>query len=294
MLGRHQLKRNRSMSIIRALSPNKQTIARMENRYLYAKSLFKCRGCNNIKTLWEFTECINEKYWILPRCKDCEISRWKKYRENNMDIINEKQRNKYNTNEEFRLNKRKDWLLWRDKNKEHREIYCKDRINNNKDRVKERQSKYYRSSRWFIKRIKNRLIYLFDDEYKEKINKRWLLWRDNNIEHRYEYCKKRANNNKDKIKIYDVNKSISRWKRICKTSDWTITPSAIKYMLIDQDYKCVECWIDITEKYTLDHCKSLYDWWAHSIDNIQLMCTSCNCRKNKKSYRVVQWEKIYL
>lgn len=293
-MDRYQVKRNKALSLIRCLNPSKITICRMENRYLDLKWVRRCSRCKNMKDHNDYWLDITSRLWLMLICKDCELKRWEVYRESNRESINYKQRNKYNNCEEFREWKRKDRLSRRDRNREHRAIYSKEWDKNNKDRIKEVQSKYYRSSRWFIKRIKSRLVYLFDDKYRKKQSQRWNMWKLDNIEYRKAYWHTRSMKNKDKIRIYNHNKRIRREYLEKSKSDWTINTRNIKYMLIIQDHKCIECWIDIADRYTLDHCKSLHDWWLHSIDNIQLMCTSCNCKKHTKSYRVVKWEKIYL
>ena len=148
--------------------------------------------------------------------------------------------------------------------------------------------------KYIVNKISNRIIYLFDEKYRNKINQRWIHWKEKNKEHRKEYWIKRREKNKEKIKINNHNKWVKRRVLEKEKNDWTINKTSIKKLLIQQNYLCVECWIDINNNYTLDHCKSLHDWWAHSITNIQLMCNSCNCKKHTKSYRVVNWDKIYL
>lgn len=230
MLDRYQLKRNRALSIISLFNEKSQLFQRAYNKYNDIKWIRECSVCRDVKEHKHYCKDNGWRIWISLICLSCEIYRWKEYRKNNRELINKSQRKKYNNDTEFRKKKRDDWLIWRDKNREHRE------------------------------------------QYQKKWNKE----------------------NKDKIKINSHNSRVKRDKYLKSFSDNTITTESIKEILISQKYLCVDCWINIEDCYTLDHCKSLYDWWAHSITNIQLMCGSCNSKKHTKSYRVVDWEKIYL
>jgi 5-methylcytosine-specific restriction endonuclease McrA len=66
------------------------------------------------------------------------------------------------------------------------------------------------------------------------------------------------------------------------SSDWTINLNSINKIIEEQSWLCKNCWIDIKNNYHIDHIYPISKWWLHSIDNIQILCPSCNMKKSNK------------
>lgn len=149
---------------------------------------------------------------------------------------------------------------------------------NNKDRCSINKSLYYKNNR-------SKILDYYKEKYHTNQERRNMV---------LQRTKDWVKYNPEWYRVIQQRMRVKRkyWKSLM--DDWTINKQSIIDLLKKQDYKCVMCMCDIKEWYTLDHCKSLSDWWTHSIKNIQMMCKSCNSKKNKKSFRIINWVYIYL
>lgn len=60
------------------------------------------------------------------------------------------------------------------------------------------------------------------------------------------------------------------------------TPEQIKAMLEKQKKKCINCKKSIAKKYHVDHIMPIAKGGSNDISNIQLLCPTCNHKKNAK------------
>lgn len=113
-------------------------------------------------------------------------------------------------------------------------------------------------------------------------------WREKNQQWVVEYRKKNAAKylaqgiayrtaNPEKVAVFKAN----RRARLLK-SEGTHTAEEISKLLMLQKGKCACCKIDIRDRFHRDHVVALANGGSNSIDNIQLLCVSCNCSKGAR------------
>lgn len=209
-----------------------------------------CTRCKINKSLDDFHNYKKTKDWKEYMCRVCRSEHDRKYRERRrLYSIFLSQEKKSIYNKKYRKS---------EKGKVRRKEYQQ----NNRDKIRKQS----------LIRMKNNRdktsIYL--KKYREKIKE--------NPEKYREYLDK-------KIYIRNVNRRIKEKSN----SDWTIKPSSIKKLLIDQWYKCAKCWIYMKwikknwrNIYELDHIIPIAKWWPHSIYNVQWLCNTCNVFKSDK------------
>jgi 5-methylcytosine-specific restriction endonuclease McrA len=69
-----------------------------------------------------------------------------------------------------------------------------------------------------------------------------------------------------------------------RNSEITLTSEDILFLIDFQENKCACCKKDFSEslKYELDHINPVSKGGGLTLDNIQLLCKSCNCSKGDK------------
>jgi 5-methylcytosine-specific restriction endonuclease McrA len=101
------------------------------------------------------------------------------------------------------------------------------------------------------------------------------------------WCKECSSVAKEKYRLTDGFKySIdSRMRRVKATSDGSVTRKNILDMLVLQNNECNYCKEHITiESLHKDHIVPIVRGGEHTINNIQLLCKSCNLRKHTISH----------
>lgn len=83
--------------------------------------------------------------------------------------------------------------------------------------------------------------------------------------------------NKDYFKPY-----IKARKARVRSAKGRFTASELRKMLHDQKGKCIYCKSDITSNYHADHIVPVSKGGSSFIENIQLLCPTCNLRKRAK------------
>ncbi len=213
-----------------------------------------CTKCKQSKELSEFGKASRNKDGLKFRCKSCRTEEGIKYRAENQNKIKEY----------AELNKEKTA-------KQHKEYY-----KNNQEKIDSYQKQYYEKNKKRI--IKNaRESVLRNKEHIQTYKKEYYITNRAEILAGF---KERA-----KLPERKLQHRLSGNKRIAlkkSTEDGTITPQAIKDMMIEQDGKCVLCDCDIRDKYHMDHIKPLAKGGEHRLVNIQLLCPFCNISKSDK------------
>lgn len=108
------------------------------------------------------------------------------------------------------------------------------------------------------------------------IERKRKAYRENAEENRAKQRKRYAEN-KDYFKPY-----IKARKARIRASNGSFSALQIKKMLIDQGCKCIYCKIDISKNYHADHIIPVSKGGNSFIENIQLLCPTCNLRKRAK------------
>lgn len=85
------------------------------------------------------------------------------------------------------------------------------------------------------------------------------------------------NNNRDKISLYR-----SKQRHARRSAEGKFSIKDIRDMIIKQKHKCAFCFKSIKKKYHIDHIMPIKLGGNNYIDNIQLLCPTCNMRKGAK------------
>lgn len=133
-------------------------------------------------------------------------------------------------------------------------------------------------------------------ENKDKLREIAYAWRRRNPEKAKEASRRcsqnRRNNHGDLVRAaqreYYKNNSasekLSELNRRArkKGSDGRFTLDDIQWLLEKQKYKCLNCGVSVKEKRHIDHTMPLFLGGANDKKNLQILCPTCNLRKNKK------------
>jgi 5-methylcytosine-specific restriction endonuclease McrA len=114
--------------------------------------------------------------------------------------------------------------------------------------------------------------------------------------------KKRFENNMEgerlrKLDYYHRVKRTEKYRKCKKNADsirrtygkTTLSANIIEQLLFIENNTCPACGVPFSQelKFTIDHVKPLSRGGKHSIENIQLLCKSCNCKKHTKEIRYI-------
>lgn len=184
----------------------------------------------------------------------------------------------------------------------------------NLEKVKANSRRYYKENAEVIKQK----VKIYRDSHKEECKKRNIEWAKNNPEKRKAICKRYYHKkmaedpewfnrkameqyNKDKEKsrrrLREYRKSRPAWTRLQKylrrtrCGDGQVDKEHLNKefeglvieKLKGQNYKCVYCGVDIKESFSIDHIIPLSKGGTNDIENIDLVCKSCNTKKGTRS-----------
>lgn len=148
--------------------------------------------------------------------------------------------------------------IYYEKNRE--EMLAKGKIR--RDKNKESASIYYKERR---------------KKYREAILAREAAYRDSRKQQIAESAKKWYASNPEMVRLCKLKRRARE-----KACGGTISKGITIFLMTSQCGLCVYCKVDITQKYHIDHIMPLALGGANNDDNIQLLCPSCNLRKNAK------------
>lgn len=143
----------------------------------------------------------------------------------------------------------------------------------NIDRARDYDRKMYLSKR------DAELVRMKERYYKNReadIDRKRKAYRENAEENR-EKQRKRYAENKDYFKPY-----IKARKARIRSSIGSFSAAQVRKMLEDQGCKCIYCKCDISKNYHVDHIVPVSKGGSSFIENIQLLCQTCNLRKRAK------------
>lgn len=121
-----------------------------------------------------------------------------------------------------------------------------------------------------------------DPEYVERTNalRRWLNENDEQYRERQrKYLKQWTSENKDKIRVYFGNRRARE-----RGAEGSYTHEDISRINTSQDFKCTYCCAPTNEDYHVDHIVPLSRGGSNWPSNLQMLCPTCNMRKNAKDH----------
>lgn len=166
-------------------------------------------------------------------------------------------------NKEDRSRKAK---IYYEKNRE--DLLAKRKIR--RDKNKESDSLYYKERR---------------KKHREAVLAREAIYRDSRRKQIAESSKKWYASNPEMVRLYKLKRRARE-----KSCGGTISKGITLLLMTSQSGLCVYCKVDITKKYHIDHIMPLALGGENSDDNVQLLCPSCNLRKNAKHPEVFMKE----
>lgn len=185
------------------------------------------------------------------------------------------------TQDEKRAKQRIRWLRWFQANKEKEKARLHAHYVANKEAIIRRSREWYKRNKGTPALKEQRRL-----QSRQRIE-RHKAWAANNRE-RYNAAKRKwsksnqnyyaewRSRNGARLATYVEN----RRGRI-KTSGVRIRHNQIEGLYVAQCGLCASCKIDLLGKYERDHIMPLHLGGLHVIDNIQLLCKSCNRRKGR-------------
>lgn len=104
-------------------------------------------------------------------------------------------------------------------------------------------------------------------------------WRKSNIDIARKLCEDWHSRNPECKRIYQAKR---RARKFGSIGDFT--RFEIRELMIEQNSQCVYCKTNIADLYNIDHIQPLALGGSNHIENIQLLCPSCNQSKHLKSH----------
>lgn len=130
----------------------------------------------------------------------------------------------------------------------------------NPGKIKEYSKEYYRKN-------------------KKNILTRFKAWVKDNPDKMRELNKKWHINNPEGRRIHE-----GRRRSIKKGSGDNYTTKQLTDLRIAQDNLCVYCFVCVKSKYHIDHIDPLSLGGSNGIENIQILCPTCNMQKHNKTH----------
>jgi len=127
----------------------------------------------------------------------------------------------------------------------------------------------------------------------DKLIQKNNLWRKNNPKKvremkRNDYLKN-TDRYKEKARVWVINnreryrQNMRNRKARVRNAEGTHNPEDIKNLLEVQNYKCIYCKTSLKKEYHIDHIIALINGGDNTRYNLQILCPTCNLRKNARN-----------
>jgi hypothetical protein len=211
------------------------------------------RAAEKVKYYRDVPAAMEKRKRDYHKNREARLAWHKKYREDNPELIRDRQAKSYLEHREQRLeyakaNKGRANALRREWNKLH------------KQEVAERKRLEYQRTR-------------------ERCIARAKTWHDANLERHKENLKRNYAENRATY--------ISRARARQKGLVGSFTQAEAKQLYLIQDGKCAGCAKSLAEGYEHDHVMPVSRGGVNTIDNIQLLCVACN--RSKRATLPEEW-----
>lgn len=263
-------------------------------------TFIKCTKCKKWKTFSKFHTAKTKKSGYACRCKKCTKEDYqankykhneqkKQFRKEHPERVKEWSQKTYAKHRAERLNKGKEFRQ------------------NNKELLRERAAKHYQKNSEQIKESASKWYYANRDNVRQRAkvyyqnNKdKWEYIPLSEVpEHKQQeirqkrrgYIKKWRKENPDKFAAQGAKR---RARKKCASGN--LSSEEVKRLISLQDYKCLACgkkfiirgthneWhINHFLEPTIDHIVKLGKNGSHSVENVQMLCRSCNAKKHEKA-----------
>lgn len=206
-----------------------------------------CNKCSEVKPIREFGSIKNRKGERVPsyHCKACEVERTRVKR--SKPGYREKERE---NNRQYAADKRANDPEYVTKKNEANRIYAS----------KRREDPEHRAAVNLLRRV----LWLTDEEYREKTNTRARQWISENMDR--------------------WHAALSNRRALVRGAEGSFTPEDVESIHASQNYKCVYCGTPTAESHHIDHKHPIVRGGSNWPENLQILCPSCNCSKRDKTH----------
>ena len=127
------------------------------------------------------------------------------------------------------------------------------------------------------KEQKKLATYAWREKNRKRSNQINSEWKKRNRLKLNEYGRKYYANNPEREKQYERNRRAK-----CKGCTGSFTLADVDFLIRSQKYKCVYCEKSVKKTFHIDHIMPLFLGGSNDKKNLQILCPTCNLKKNKK------------
>lgn len=231
----------------------------------------KCGKCGEFKPLSLFYKMkANKIHGLGPWCKPCMDGRSKAWAKANQERVKQRHLENERKHSKARWQRRK-------RNPKHiayMQKYVREYGERNKERLKKKNAEWYLRNKARLNAAHLANYYANQEEWWARSK----AWAKANPERWREFGRQA-----------EAKRRAAKYKA---PGSWTEKDINRLYEL--QKGKCVACRVDLGKSFHRDHIVALVRGGSNDINNIQLLCRSCNSRKHAKDWTKFMQESGYL
>lgn len=247
-----------------------------QSKYLYEglpKSATEARGIGAKRYISD-KPCpqghIGERFTSNQRCVICSTKSRQNWTINNRELINKRQNQKRSENREEVRQKEREWYY------------------NNKDKIKSVKTKWRENNKDLLKKCRLKRYWENPEKYRELQKQYKLENKDTVYAYNSKYYQENIEKEKIRVKYWqkanpETIKIINKNRRARKrNAEGKYSLGDIKRITLQQNNKCAYCSIELKKIRHIDHIIPLIKGGSNWPSNIQILCPSCNMRKQAK------------